>query len=269
MIAHNVAVFPSCHALSPARRSCFSFLQIMSQFHRLPGFPSSYFGLDIITVLAWPVHQPRILVHSRTRTRCIARLESNLSSYHSMPSLKSCCFQGNDSRIGFEDTLNDPYMSPEQPHTHKTMEQVSFACLLRFSFHSLIVTANFISSPAGRFSSYPLSSAMVPATPIPFPTSTRFDRANKPQTAFLPCTNRFYNVYCVKFNRAGRHEVLASSIATEMKERMASFNPCRQALSDSKATRHPQFEQHRRLHGLSIVLRLRAQLHHATIINQM
>lgn len=186
-----------------------------------------------------------------------------------MPSLKSCCFQGNDSRIGFEDTLNDPYMSPEQPHTHKTMEQVSFACLLRFSFHSLILTANFISSPAGRFSSYPLSSAMVPATPIPFPTSTRFDRANKPQTAFLPCTNRFYNVYCVKFNRAGRHEVLASSIATEMKERMASINPCRQALSDSKATRHPQFEQHRRPQGLSIVLRLRAQLHHATIINQI
>jgi hypothetical protein len=54
-----------------------------------------------------------------------------------------------------------------------------------------------------------------------------------------------------------------------MKERMASINPCRQALSDSKATRHPQFEQHRRPHGLSIVLRLRAQLHHATIINQI
>jgi hypothetical protein len=37
---------------------------------------------------------------------------------------RSCFHQGNDGRIAFEDVLNDPYTSPVQPHTHKTMEQV-------------------------------------------------------------------------------------------------------------------------------------------------
>lgn len=97
----------------------------MSQFHRLPGFPSSYFGLDIITVLAPRFHTlPSRSRQQRRAHPCRTLIRLTLVFCDALLSPNSRCLQGNDSRIGFEDTLNDPYMSPEQPHTHKTMEQI-------------------------------------------------------------------------------------------------------------------------------------------------
>ena len=110
--------------------------QVMSQFHRLPGLPSSYFGLDIISVRADcpQCNTPQFCPHARNTAPppflCI-QLHNITAPWFISPdrlllSLYPPCFpQGNDSRIGFEDTLNDPYMAPVQPHTHRTMEQVA------------------------------------------------------------------------------------------------------------------------------------------------
>jgi hypothetical protein len=97
--------------------------QIMSQFHRLPGFPSSYFGLDIVTVPA-PAFAFFVTCFNTSTLHLSRHLAHQSLQLHLCNRFRS---QGNDSRIGFEDTLNDPFESPVQPHTHKTMEQVSRA----------------------------------------------------------------------------------------------------------------------------------------------
>jgi hypothetical protein len=183
---------PSFLARSPAR----PFMPFFPPDH-VPVSPSAWIPVQLLRPRYYhgTCPAPHSWSPSTVHPRChVTLIQPQLTFYHSMHSLTSRCFQGNDSRIGFEDTLNDPYMSPEQPHTHKTMEQVTFGCFLRFSSYSLILTAYFNLCSVGRFSSYPLSSAMAPAIPIPCPTSTRFDRANKPQprqALSTSCTNRF------------------------------------------------------------------------------